>query len=1381
MTQRHLSLLRWAGLWLVLVLLPLALLAACGGKAAPPPPPGIATFQAAKSPITAGQSTTLTAVFSGGSGTVEPGLGPIQSGAPVSTGALSADRTYTLSVSGLGGTATQSVQVRVVAAPATPVITVPQSITADTQGTASVPEQAGCTYAWSLSGGTFVGPDNTPTITFRAGPTGHVQLYCVAINAAGTESRPGLALCTISAVPLAPAISAPAHVTAGQPGYTASVPATLSYAIQWSIQGGTLTSGDRGPSVTFTPGASGTVELFCTLSNAAGTTSAPGTARCAIVAPPVEPIVSAPPFVISGSQGNRATTSPQPGCTFQWSVSGATVTAGGSTHDLRFTAANSGDVTLACVAVNAAGTASRPGTAFSTIVTTPQAPVITAPAQVTAGQAGYLASVPTLEGYRYAWSITGGTLTAGATTPKVTFTAGASGTLTLSCVWTTAQGFTASPGTATCTIVQIPAAPTIYAPMLVSTGDLTYAYVTPQAGCTYDWTIRGGRFVGPTTGDEVQFRVGASGPLRLTCRVVNASGVAGDPGVAERSYTVTHAQAIAALGLGNPPPRRGAQGQELSEDDHPYGHGSQPVNVHPILEVLTVHTNRTAVASEVLTPGYNLSALTVPQLATGNAVVPILADTDGDGRSEVIYLTLPNDVGGGAMSSFGLHRLSGGTLTTLGTVNTSSFEFAGWAESNEYSWGVPWAEHVNARGCMQLYHQLDVAAGDLDGDGTDELAVILKDTLHLVKVTGGSPTLLRTEVLGSGNARHRILRVECADLDGDGRAELLVTNGQRRDASDRNVINQVATLAVYAWNGSTLVSRLAPTDLAVVNAKLRTAEVKVEDLDADGRLEVVVAGLSSGFKGSIYTAVFRIPTSPTWSLQAIPSAIQADDLNSTLWEWWGGDLNHDWMVDRDNDAAIPPLALGDLDGDGQLEIISGNSILSFKDGSPLGYAFSASSKNRLAGEEYWCFTTGVWTGGSPWRARRGDTGWFTQVAVGRISREPGAQEEILILDRRRNLLRRYAFDANTRQIIQGQNLAIQDATRALLLADLNDDGTEATYVGHRLVFGRPVILAALASPPFWSDKTQDGEDIQAKDSSLTSFGATSGVGGSVGAKAGFNISGKFGAKAIVPVVANGEAKATFSAGISADFRADLSTDFTLTLQYDSYAGQDSVLFAGVPIDYYVYRITKAAPGSGYTVGDVVAIQRERPAVLQFTPVQYYNDNNGDYPDIDSSIFRHTIGKPFSYPTRSEVAVKQALDPTQWFMMANPSFGIVPGDKRLYNSMSYNTSVAVGSSAEFAVTGSYDVEASFAGLAGYSAGGYVGVTISSKITLGTTITGSVGGLLPEYYTPDYTYTWGIASYLDAIGNGTYPLASLGKDGKPVFNFPFKVITYWVNRM
>jgi endoglucanase len=74
--------------------------------------PTITSFDASPNPVNSGDSVTLTAVFSGGTGTVDQGIGAVTSGVGTSTGPISADTTYTLTVTNaVGGSTTAWVTV----------------------------------------------------------------------------------------------------------------------------------------------------------------------------------------------------------------------------------------------------------------------------------------------------------------------------------------------------------------------------------------------------------------------------------------------------------------------------------------------------------------------------------------------------------------------------------------------------------------------------------------------------------------------------------------------------------------------------------------------------------------------------------------------------------------------------------------------------------------------------------------------------------------------------------------------------------------------------------------------------------------------------------------------------------------------------------------------------------------------------------------------------------------------------------------------------------------------------------------------------------------------------------------------------------------------
>ncbi len=128
--------------------------------------PSISAFTASKTPITAGTSATLTGTFTGGTGAVDNGVGTVGSGIAVAITPGSTTN-YTLTVTGTGGTATKQVTVTVVPLPIQPVITAPTKVTVNQAGyAASVPAQTGCTYAWTILGGTITAGATTNQMTF---------------------------------------------------------------------------------------------------------------------------------------------------------------------------------------------------------------------------------------------------------------------------------------------------------------------------------------------------------------------------------------------------------------------------------------------------------------------------------------------------------------------------------------------------------------------------------------------------------------------------------------------------------------------------------------------------------------------------------------------------------------------------------------------------------------------------------------------------------------------------------------------------------------------------------------------------------------------------------------------------------------------------------------------------------------------------------------------------------------------------------------------------------------------------------------------------------------------------------------------------------------
>ena len=170
---------------------------------------------------------------------------------------------------------------------------------------------------------------------------------------------------------------------------------------------------------------------------------------CDIVAvgctPPATPTITpgGPTTFCAGGSVTLTSSSPTGN---QWYVNGNPI--GGATAQ-QYDATASGSYT---VTVTASGCTSAPSAPTAvTVNPIPSTPVITAPSTVVPGSPNHIASVSSNPGSTYAWSISNGTITNGQGSAQITFTAGSSGTLTLS-VTETNSGCVSAPGNATVTV-----------------------------------------------------------------------------------------------------------------------------------------------------------------------------------------------------------------------------------------------------------------------------------------------------------------------------------------------------------------------------------------------------------------------------------------------------------------------------------------------------------------------------------------------------------------------------------------------------------------------------------------------------------------------------------------------------------------------------------------------------------------------------------------------------------------------------------------------------------------------------------------------------------------------------------------------------------------
>jgi hypothetical protein len=171
-------------------------------------------------------------------------------------------------------------------------------------------------------------------------------------------------------------------------------------------------------------------------------TTTPGQVNLVVTCPP-DATISVPPWVCAGSTANTATVPDAgPGATYAWTISGnGTITYGQTGNSVAFTAGASGSFALSCTVTTAAGCASGGSQNKSVLINPLPDATITAPSAVLYNSTGNVASVPDAGVQAtYEWTISGGTITSGQTGRTATFTAGASGVVTLNCRVITVYG-----------------------------------------------------------------------------------------------------------------------------------------------------------------------------------------------------------------------------------------------------------------------------------------------------------------------------------------------------------------------------------------------------------------------------------------------------------------------------------------------------------------------------------------------------------------------------------------------------------------------------------------------------------------------------------------------------------------------------------------------------------------------------------------------------------------------------------------------------------------------------------------------------------------------------------------------------------------------------
>lgn len=661
------------------------------------------------------------------------------------------------------------------------------------------------------------------------------------------------------------------------------------------------------------------------------------------------------------------------------------------------------------------------------------------------------------------------------------------------------------------------------------------------------------------------------------------------------------------------------------------------------------------------------------------------ADLNRDGLDEIVVFYTPTN--GGSTLNVTVYSVGSGAFSTPVETSLTVSEYLDDCTEIQTDYC-----HQNGFSSVWANYTLDyfdITPADLDGDGADEILFRDYDTLHVLRVNADGSTVTELE---SHTYDAPIQDAAAGDCDGDGKDEFLVS---------------VQGLGCQLYDSS-LDSDVLP-DFIRPQSGADMYELCFGDFDGDNIDEIVIVG-----NCPLYSYARSYEYSPTGLM------LKREMLSSITGQLY--------------DIKSLPRAV-DIDGNGTDELcFSGVLCRDVLSSSPIWYS---SYTYQLYG--------------------------IDDVQIGDVDGD--GKEDIVVLGRKvsdseyQSYIGAYGVGSNNdmerllsknHYVQSSPETALEDPSPAVTMAvgNFDRDSARVKYSGHQLQFTNPIVIAVLASPPYYSE-------IQAAEASYdpsgwtTSFGTSSsstvGHAGSVGMSVGVSVEFEQGVNIFGAEIASFKASASFSAATTTEFSNTMSIGKSIT--YSCAGGEDRVIFTSIPIDVYSYTVLESpVPGD---VGKTMTIEIPRNYSIYTVDKDFFNQNSGALPDIGSAVLPHTLGSPGSYPNgndKSELLTKyigyssqSALPVGQYNPASGTSGGVTTLEIEVEEAEEASVSVDLG----------YEVSIG-AGAGGVTVSANLGFNVGYRYTMstteGTAFGGTIGNLPTSYYnSTSYLYSQGLFVY------------------------------------
>lgn len=382
----------------------------------------------------------------------------------------------------------------------------------------TTPNNAGSSYAWSVSNGTLVSGQGTNSITVDWPTTGSAGTVTVTeTSSAGCVTTVNLAV-TVNPLPI-PGISGSDSLCENSTGIVYTTSGQPGSAFAWTITGGTIVAGQGSNSISVDWGAAGTGTLSVT------ETTGPG---CSVTAnftvdiyPLPAPSISGVNVVCAQASGIAYSTPLNAGNSYSWSVSGGTIVSGQNSNAIVVDWGTAGAGTVTVTETTVFGCVTT--VSLNVTINNLPAPVIAGANSVCEYTLGSGYSTPNTAGSSYVWTVIGGTISSGAGTAAITVDWGMSGAGSVTVTETNSNACVETT-TLPVSILDNPE-PAISGPVTVCSGDGGFVYQSPNtAGSTFNWSITGGAIMSGQNTNAITVTWGAAGTGQLSVTETNAVG-----------------------------------------------------------------------------------------------------------------------------------------------------------------------------------------------------------------------------------------------------------------------------------------------------------------------------------------------------------------------------------------------------------------------------------------------------------------------------------------------------------------------------------------------------------------------------------------------------------------------------------------------------------------------------------------------------------------------------------------------------------------------------------------------------------------------------------------------------------------------------------------